>query len=257
MRRSVLAVLLAAMVVTGARAQGVVAGPDSRYSQKNVFSFFSDYSNDSSHIILGREENRKIAAAGIGYTRRLKTGRHAVWSWEFDFLPLNFIRDPYVSGVTTVTILGLPGPPVTLPVGGPFSGPTLSNCASGTTNSIAISAEGVLYTDTTTQQCGSRWTYAGGISPMGQRVSFAMRRRVQPYLIANTGFLMAPHDEPVNNSARFNFTFEGGAGIEWFRDHGHSWTIDYRVHHLSNAYRGFYNPGIDNGIFRVGYRFGR
>jgi hypothetical protein len=257
MRQLFFAVWVATLFLVGASAQNVTAGPDSRYSQKNVFSFFADYSNDSSHIILGREENRKLAAAGVGYTRRIRAGHHAVWSWEFDLLPLNFVRDPYVSGATTVTILGLPGPPVSLPVGGPFSGPTQANCVSGSATATAITVDGVLYTETTTQQCSSRWTYLGGMSPMGQRVSFAMRRKVQPYLIANAGFLVAPHDEPVNNSARFNFTFEGGAGVEWFRDHGHSLTIDYRVHHLSNAYRGFYNPGIDSGMFRVGYRFGR
>jgi len=240
----------------GAHGQGVKSDADLRYGSRTVISVFADYSNDSSHMFLGQEQNRKIGGLGVSYARRLKATRMAAWTYEAEVRPLNFVRDPIVSGVATLTLQGTPTGIVTLPFSGNFSGPTMANCASGTTVSTGAS-NGVTYTQTITQQCSSRWTYAGGINPLGQRVNFATRHSVQPYVVANAGFLVSPRDLPVNDSARFNFTFEGGGGVEWFQDGRHSIGLDYRVQHLSNAYRGHYNPGIDSGMFRVTYRVGR
>jgi hypothetical protein len=247
---------LAAVVVIGAHGQGMKSDADVRYGVKTVFSVFADFSNDSSHMFLGQEQNRKIVGIGVSYARRLKATNFVEWTYEAEMRPVNFVRDPFVTGVATLTIQGTPTGIVTLPFSGTFSGPTMADCASGTTVTTGMSS-GVGYAQTITQQCSSRWTYAGGINPLGQRVSFATRHRVQPYVVANGGFLVSPRDLPVNDSARFNFTFEGGAGVEWFRDRRHSIALDYRVQHLSNAYRGHYNPGIDSGIFRVTYRVGR
>lgn len=240
--------------IVAGHAQGVKASSYAEYGAKNTFSVFADYSNDSSHIFIGQEQNRKIVGLGAGYSLRLAHKRFFDFSYEAEVRPLYFVRDPFVLGTETFVFSGLP--PVVGPTGGSFSGPTMKNCTSGTTVTQVTSPTGS-FTATITQQCGSRWTYMGGISPMGLRFGFAKRHRLQPFFVANAGFLMAPHDEPVNNSARFNFTFEGGAGVEWFRDHQHSFAFDYRVHHLSNAYRGTFNPGIDSSIFRASYRFGR
>jgi hypothetical protein len=253
MRLSFLAACAALLVPTCAWAQN----PDLQYGRKNTFSVFTDYSNDSSHIFLGQEENRKIAALGVGYSRRLAHKRLFDFTYEAEIRPLTFVRDPFVTGTTSVVVQNFPIGVTGSPITGSFSGPTKANCASGTSVFNGITEDGILYTETTTQQCSERWTYAGGMSPLGLRFGFAKRRRVQPYVVANGGFLVAPHDIPVNDSARFNFTFEGGAGIEVFRDRRHSFAIDYRVRHMSNGYRGFYNPGVDSGVFRVSYRFGR
>ncbi|WP_213804557.1 acyloxyacyl hydrolase [Granulicella sp. dw_53] len=83
------------------------------------------------------------------------------------------------------------------------------------------------------------------------------RHRFQPFFIANGGFLASPRDLPVNNSSRFNFTFEFGGGLEPFRDHRHAWSIDYRIHHLSNAYLGRTNPGINSQLITLTHSFGR
>jgi hypothetical protein len=246
-------VVCAVFLVATSQAQGVKAGSYAEYGAKTTFSVFADYSNDSSHIFIGQEQNRRIVGLGGGYSLRLAHLRYFDFAYEAEVRPLYFVRDPVVSGTSMVVFTGIPS---TTPFTGPFSGPVMANCTSGTTVSTVTSSTGS-YTQTITQQCSSRWTYLGGISPMGLRFGFAKRHRFQPFFVANAGFLMAPHDEPVNNSARFNFTFEGGGGFEWFRDHRHSFAFDYRVHHLSNAYRGMFNPGIDSSIFRVSYRFGR
>jgi hypothetical protein len=230
---------------------------DSQYSRKNTFGVFVNYSNNSSHIIIGQERNRKIAGIGAAYSRRLAHKASFDFTYEAEVRPVTFLRDPVVTGTSTFTIQGFPTV-IDAPVGTvPFSGPTTANCTSGTTVFNGTSPNKVVYTETTTQTCGSRWSYTGGISPLGLRFQFLKRYRVQPFLVANGGFLAAFHDEPVNNSESFNFTFEVGGGVEWFRNHQRSVAVDYRMHHLSNGYRGFYNPGIDSGVFRVSYRFGR
>ena len=53
-----------------------------------------------------------------------------------------------------------------------------------------------------------------------------------------------------------NFTFEFGAGLEMYRGNGRSVALEYRLHHLSNAYAGYNNPGVDNQIIKLTYSFG-
>jgi hypothetical protein len=234
------------------------------YSHGHAWNVWASYSNDSSHIYIGQEANRKIASLGAGYGWRLVQKKNFDFTWEVEVRPVNFIRDPYVKGVAmTVQTSGTPVPSE-LPYSGPFEGPTRSNCASGTTiftGGVGASTTGapppVTYIQTITQTCSERWTYAGGFSPLGLRFNFAKRHRLQPFAVGNGGILVTPHDEPVNYSNRINFTFEFGAGLEWFEDARRSWTVDYRVHHFSNASSGYYNPGIDSQMVRVGYRFGR
>jgi hypothetical protein len=56
--------------------------PSRSYSRSNTFSIFTEYSNDSSHIILGASEDRKLAALGVSYSRRVLMNNNlcmAVW----------------------------------------------------------------------------------------------------------------------------------------------------------------------------------
>ena len=76
-------------------------------------------------------------------------------------------------------------------------------------------------------------------------------------MIGNAGFLVATRDVPVDDSSRFNFTFEFGGGVELRRSPRHSWSIEYRLHHLSNDYTGTNNPGVDNQILRLTYSISR
>lgn len=251
MRRVLGLALLFLLIATVAYAQ------DGEYSRRSTYSGFVSYANNSSHIYIGQERNRKVAQLGFGYSRRF-VHKHAFdFNYEFELRPVTFIRDPVVTGVSTVNILSGAGVIADLPYSGPFSGPTTSNCATGTTTKTGVTQNGIAYSQTTTQVCGERWTYAGGFSPLGLRFNFAKSHRVQPFLVGNGGLLVSPHDEPVNFSNRLNFTFEVGAGLEFFSSHQHSWALDYRVHHLSNANSGYYNPGIDSQLVRASYRFGR
>ena len=60
---------------------------DPAYSRLNTFSGFFEYSNDSSHIILGQAENRKIGAIGFQYQRRLVHRRLLDFSFTAEARP--------------------------------------------------------------------------------------------------------------------------------------------------------------------------
>jgi Lipid A 3-O-deacylase (PagL). len=215
------------------------------YSLRQSFSIFGEYSNDSSHIILGVTQNRRLAALGFTYSRRLFHTRYVDWNYAPELLPLVFIQDP----IATITFSGN-----SITTSGEIAVPT--TCKPATFIVPPDPASG--FSDyTITQTCGTRWTYAGGLSPLGQRLNIATRHRLQPFLLGNAGFLLSTRDIPVDNSSRFNFTFEFGGGVEFFRDRHHSWAIEYRLHHLSNDYTGVTNPGIDNQIVKVTYSIGR
>ncbi|WP_035348966.1 acyloxyacyl hydrolase [Edaphobacter aggregans] len=236
---------LLALFLLGISAELSHAQESHPYSFRQSFSAFSEYSNTSSHIFLGVAQNRRLVALGMTYSRRLLHSRYADWNYAPELLPLVFIQDP-VDNYTIVSSSST----------GTFSAPTAAACRPSRIvfpSDPANHFSGVVIDRT----CGARWTYAGGLSPLGQRINLAPRHRLQPFVAFNAGFLVSPGDVPVNDSSRFNFTFEFGAGIELFHDRHHSWSAEYKLHHLSNAWTGKQNPGVDNQVIRLSYTLGR
>ena len=216
-----------------------------RYSFRQSLSAFGEYSNNSSHIFLGVSENRRLIGFGVAYSRRLVHTSHFDWYYAPELLPLFFIQDP-IATFTLTTPSSMTS----------FSAPSAGACVRASFSSPVGPAPGIL-DYTLVRTCSTRWTYAGGLSPLGQRINFGPRHRIQPFVVGNAGFLVSSRDVPVDDSSSFNFTFEFGAGVEFFRDSGHSWSAEYRLHHLSNAYTGNLNPGIDNPVIKVTYTIGR
>jgi hypothetical protein len=236
-RRARLLILLAISI------QALQAQEIQPYSHRNALSVFTEYSNNSSHIILGVSQDRRLVALGLTYSRRLLHTRYADWHYDLELRPLTFIQEP--TATATISTFGTT-----------YSGPVQNACTSATVQVPAnptFGFPGFTYTQT----CGTRWTYAGGLSPIGQRVNLAPRHRLQPFLVSNGGFLVSTRDLPSNNSSRFNFTFEFGGGLQLFGDRRHSWAAEYRLRHLSNDYIGNNNPGIDSQILKLTYAFGR
>lgn len=228
-----------------------------RYDPVTSYSLFAEYSNDSSHILIGQTGHRKLLGFGGSYNRRLSANGWYSWRYEAEVLPVVFVQNPreYVDETFNIT-----GQPSYTAHSSDFVG---KDCAasSGSGPLIAVPITGdpsmQIGTYSYTITCQHPWTYAGGISPLGQKVNFFPRKTLQPYLAANAGFLASTRDIPVDQSELFNFTFEFGGGLEWYAGPRRAWAIDYRYHHLSNGYRGIQNPGIDNGIVRLTYTFGR
>ncbi len=210
----------------------------------------AEYSNTSSHIILGSSNNRRLTGLDLTLSTRLTRNRVFVWTYDIELRPFELLQDPVSR--TTLTFTPPNSPPLV-----PFpiqSGPIQGACTSAVLPNPPGIASNVPITETRT--CGTRWTYAGGLSPLGQRFNFRPAHRLQPYALLNAGFLVSPRDIPSYNSSRFNFTFAFGAGLQFAQTSNHAWSLDYRIHHLSNRAIGNTNPGVDNQLFRLSYTFG-
>ncbi len=250
MRRKLLRVLkwmssCSLVLIKCADAQGTEKWP----SGLNTFSVGAEYSNNSNHVLLGRAYGRRLAGLDLTYSRRLLRLRALDWIYDAELRPLSFLQDPVSTTTQTVQFAGqAPYDPSVIQ-----SGPIPSRCKS----TVTVNPGGVTPGSTTTQiqTCGTRWTYAGGLSPLGQRVNFYPRSRLQPYLLENAGFMVSPRDVPSYNSSQFNFTFAFGGGIEFFPRNSHALSVDYQIHHFSNRALGASNPGIDSQLFRLLYTF--
>lgn len=256
MRPLIVLLLVAACV---ARAEGQEM---KRYDPKTSYSVFAEYSNDSSRILIGSSQSRRLFAAGVDLSRRLG-GRSAYsWRYQIEVIPIEMLQNPRLTTTITNTVIGDPTS-VPFPVGTfQFSALQQRQCVSGS-DSGTYYDEGQdgqaipVGTFTLSYVCSNPWTYGGGVSPLGQKVNLLTHSRVQPYVAVNAGFVAFEKTVPSDHATMFNFTFEFGGGVEWNTSSGRAWSLDYRYHHVSNAGRGMDNPGVDNGTFRLSRSFSR
>jgi hypothetical protein len=254
--RSLLFRCLAAVLLVSSTAaaqslqerQGLTSPAPPFYGRTNSFGFLLAYSNDSSPMLLGVADQRKILNIGASYSRRLILGHTVDWQYDGEVLPIALNSDPVET--TTITTPNPSNPSQTITI--TSSAPIQYVCkpSSGT-----ITGSGGTITFATT--CSRRWVYGGGLSPVGFRWNFLPRRSLQPLLVAHGGFMVSTQQIPINYAGTFNFTFDIGTGFEWYRTHDRSLRFEYRYHHISNKNTATANPGIDNGLFQVSYVFGK
>lgn len=237
-----LALLLSATVLT---AQVREAEP---YSRRNTFAVFAEYANDSSHIILGVSPNRKIGAFGFRYERRLFRAKSFAFSYAGEFRPVVLESDP-VSILTYMQITPTPGT-------GTGSPSQVLRCQQGV-EPYQFTTDTQVFSGTITTTCGREITFASGLAPVGIRASWRTHERLQPTISSNGGYLLSTRPIPIPNAGSFNFTFEFGAGVEYFYSGQRSVRLEYQIQHLSNHYTAYTNPGVDNGLFKLTYAFGR
>lgn len=182
------------------------------YSRRNTFTAFTEYSNDSSHIILGVTPKRKLAAAGVQYERRLVASPHLTWSYVAEFRPLLLSSDPYATFVITNTNTS-PAPPQP-----PYTFSTaVFRCQAGTvTSSFSNPDTGVMYTSTLVTTCSRQHTFAQGLAPIGFRINLRPQRPLQLTFSSNGGYMFSTRPIPIPQAGSFNFTFEFGGGLEYF-----------------------------------------
>jgi opacity protein-like surface antigen len=246
MKQAAVFVVLLVMI-SPVRAQ---VGEASAYGTKNTFSAIVEYANDSSHIVLGVADNRKLVAVGVQYEHRLVMNKFLVWKYSAEFRPLILESDPTASVTTTTTSPTLSAPFMNqlgavvhcVPAQGPFT-VTLPN--------------GIVTSGTAVVTCSRRWTYASGLSPFGTRINLMPRHRLQPIGSFFAGYMLSAKTIPIDTAGSFNFTFEFGAGAEYFFSQSHSMRMEYQVQHFSNANTANTNPGVDNGLFKLTYAFGK
>lgn len=92
--------------------------------------------------------------------------------------------------------------------------------------------------------------YGGGVNPLGLKWDFAARGSFEPYLELNGGTLFTNEDVPTGTSA-VNFTSAAAFGMHLLGDK-HTFTVEVRYMHISNAGLASPNPGINTVQVRVG-----
>lgn len=95
--------------------------------------------------------------------------------------------------------------------------------------------------------------YGFGAAPIGLKFNFRRNRRVQPFGQATGGFLYFNRQAPVDDSSRFNFTFDFSGGVQIVNSNRRSLTIGYKYQHISNGYTGTFNPGVDVQMVFAGF----
>jgi hypothetical protein len=211
------------------------------YTRGNSWTLFSEYAPDSSHILWGVSENRVRLEFGGEYARRLVRGHGLEFDCAVQVKPVGLEKDPTLVGfrnVSTGQILARIAQPsrVVLVNNSPFFLPNVGQIAPA---------------------YGSEWTYGFGIDPIGLKLNFRARRRLQPFVDATGGFIVTQRDIPIDNASSFNYEFGFGGGFDYFFRARRSLRFGYAFRHISNNGLGVYNPGIDAGVIEIGYSFGR
>jgi len=218
------------------------------YARTNTYSLFSAYSNDSSHLLMGEAENRKLLEFGVGYGRKLLQNRFVNWQYNAEFLPVAMESDPTI--VNTVNWTS----PIVVTESGSYT--QITHCVPSSGN-FTSTEDGKTYSYTYTNTCSRQWTVGEAISPIGFQWNFLPRRKLQPMFIAHGGYMYTTKPIPIESAGTFNFTFDFGPGIELYRSATKSIRAEFRFHHISDANTTTPNPGIDSGLFQITYSFGR
>jgi hypothetical protein len=249
LNRLVVAFVIAVVVCASRGSAGQSKTDPAPYTRNNTFTGFFEYSNDSSHIILGATPNRKLAGIGAQYERRLVENSYLRWSYVAEFRPFIVSSDPVANVTVTGTSNGVVSTPYT------SSGETLE-CMAGT---YTYSYTGQFGADsgTVVTMCSRQQTLAQGGSPIGFRINLLPRRPIQLTFSSNGGYMYSTKPMPIPDAGSFNFTFNFGGGLEYFYKPRRSIRLEYLVQHYSNHYTAPDNPGVDSGFARLAYAFGR
>lgn len=211
------------------------------YTRGNSWTLFSEYAPNSSHIFWGVSEKRMRLVLGGEYARRLVRGHGLEFDYMVQAKPVSLERDPTLAGfrnLSTGQILVRIAQPtrVVLVNNSPFSLPNVGQIAP-------------VY--------GNQWTYGSGLDPIGLKLNFRARRRLQPFADATAGFILTTREIPVDQASSFNYEFGFGSGFDYFLSARRSLRFGYAFRHISNNGLGAFNPGIDAGVIEIGYSFGR
>ena len=210
------------------------------YSRLNGWSVFGEYGPPPNFTLIGTVQRRTLITFGGEYTRRLLLSGATELDYAVQVRPFVLESDAVLAGYRSATtgqiLVTFPNPQrVVLTPTTPIFLPPFGSVVP-------------IY--------GHQWTYAGGANPIGFRLKFLPRKRVQPFVSSLAGFVYATRQIPIPNTSAFNFCFQFGGGIEYFLSRSRSVRVGYSYHHISNAYTGEFNPGVDSGLIQIGYSFG-
>jgi hypothetical protein len=216
--------------------------PQHSYNRLNTFTGFFGYSNDSSHIILGTALNRKIGAVGFQYQRRLIQRRYLDFYYQAEIRPGMLESDPAETATFVVTA------PIPQTVTDSSVNP-VGKCVPHDTPPFTISGYTYHYHVT----CTRRAVVEQGFAPGGIRINLMPRHRLQLTFSSDAGYIFSTQPVPVNTAGSFNFCFDFGGGLEFYRTETQSVRIEYQLQHFSNKDTADQNPGVDSGFVRLAY----
>lgn len=234
MRIKNLAIIFLSLCFLGAFGVSVLA---QELSGRQSFGISSSFAPDSSHILIGDAEQRRVWTAGLEYSRRLWGNGSLRLDYEGSVAPFFQERDPTL--VAEYAIIN--GNRVTVPASG---------LRVVYANNDPVGGGGFGNTIPLYPIYGSTKTYAFAISPIGARISGFSSHRLQPTFSTDLGMVFSSRDLPVDDSASVNFLFSFGPGVEILRGNG-AIRLEYLYRHMSNANSGDNNPGVDSGVFRL------
>jgi hypothetical protein len=224
------------------------------FSRKNGWTIFTEYSNTSSHLLMGASRQRELVTLGGAYTRRVVRLRGTQLSYQAEVRPIVFESDPIEITTTTYTTQA-PAGPVSITTTGSEAVALLCQPASG--SSTFTPPGGTSVTETYTTVCGRQWTFAQAFSPLGFKYSTMTGHRVQPFFVGTLGYMYSSRPIPVAQAEALNFVFDFGPGVEIYERGGRSISLECRFHHFSNRDTAEENPGVDNLMYKLSYSFGR
>jgi hypothetical protein len=234
MRIKNLAIIFLSLFFLGAFGGSVLA---QELSGRQSCGISSTFAPDSSHILIGDAEQRRVWTAGLEYSRRLWGNGSLRLDYEGSVAPFFQERDPTL--VAEYAIIN--GNRVTVPASG---------LRVVYANNDPVGGGGFGNTIPLYPIYGSTKTYAFAISPIGARISGFSSHRLQPTFSTDLGMVFSSRDLPVDDSASVNFLFSFGPGVEILRGNG-AIRLEYLYRHMSNANSGDNNPGVDSGVFRL------
>lgn len=232
------------------------------FSRLNSFGAFSEYSNDSSHILLGYARQRKLLNFGFSFSRRILLRPSVDLQYIAEARPVMLESDPVVHVTEATTFPTDPARGMSFQ----FNQRETGMCHPSLSTFAGEDGQGNPFTTTITRTCGGReWTFGQGLSPAGLKMNLLPGHRLQPTITALGGYIFSTRPIPIDEGGSFNFTLEIGAGVEIYRSKesrksffgNRSIRAEYRYHHISNKSTARANPGIDSGLMQITYAFGR
>ena len=236
MRIKNLAIIFLSLFFLGAFGGSVLA---QELSGRQSFGISSSFAPDSSHILIGDAEQRRVWTAGLEYSRRLWGNGSLRLDYEGSVAPFFQERDPTLVAEYSI-IAGYRG---TLPSSG-------ERVIYVNNDPVGMAGGGGGAPVPVYPIYGSTKTYAFAMSPIGARISGFSSHRLQPTFSTDLGMVFSSRDLPVDDSASVNFLFSFGPGVEILRGNG-AIRLEYLYRHMSNANSGDNNPGVDSGVFRL------
>jgi hypothetical protein len=181
------------------------------------------YSKGSTRLgVLGLHDGLRLGLAAVRYNRRVHTRHDRSIYYTVDLIPVATLSSPVEYG-TVATSQGF----------------TMADCSRGPYDC----------------QRDSSVAYGFGANPIGFTAVYHPDRNVQWLLGATGGAMWFDRRVPTNLSTKFNFTATGEAGVQLVNHRGRGVLLVYRLHHLSNAGRGYDNRAMLSHVFSAGLRW--